>query len=240
MKLAIELTKRTTWMIVPFYVVLMAAMSNIFFVERLKAATWIHFSTVILLTWTGVFVGINGIYSWSKVKDCVNWLKQQNDEYKSNIKALADRKAELKRNISALHVNVSKLKKNSGDLQRNLDKFKTLRDELQALCEKDDTFEHLLNEINSQCDDLQTTIDRNERAELMAIYFDISLKDEDCGKDGLSRKEYTRFLSRVNSETRMNFGRFGDFDLDDDARLALAEFKCTLDEALRKSATTDT
>merc|ERR1712013_285492 len=77
--------------------------------------------------------------------------------------------------------------------------------------------------------DMEMVMCENERAHLLSIYFDISRRDNDTT---MGRKEYRRFIGRLNASTREKFelrGGFESMDVDKNGAVNLQEFQNTVD-----------
>ena len=94
----------------------------------------------------------------------------------------------------------------------------------------------MLDEVNAQYTDLVDLISQNERASLLSIYFEVSVLDADR-KDGITKREWKRFLGRLNNKTKDLFLQIGDFDqldLDHSGMLEMGEFEKILDQVIEK------
>ena len=114
-------------------------------------------------------------------------------------------------------------------MERNVEAFDQLRQDLEKVCGKNVKLDQMLTEINKQYDDWQQLIYENEKAHLLGIYFDVSLRD---GEHGLTRDEYQRFLGRLNKKTKKEFEIQGGFDVmdsDQNGIVDLNEFQSMLD-----------
>ena len=105
---------------------------------------------------------------------------------------------------------------------------------MQEICDDNQKLENMLDEINEQYADLVTVISENERASLLSIFYEVSTMDRE---EGLTQREYQKFLGRLNKKTRELFIKNGDFDaldVDGSGRLELPEFEQILENVLQK------
>ena len=115
------------------------------------------------------------------------------------------------------------------ELEKNLEAFEQLRQDLEGVKDKNKDILDMITEINQQYDDWQELAYENEKAHLLGIYFDCSLRD---GQHGLTQDEYKRFLGRLNKRTKQEFedqGGFQVMDKNDDGIVDLQEFQSMLD-----------
>ena len=80
-----------------------------------------------------------------------------------------------------------------------MEAFEQLRQDLEGVKDKNKDILDMITEINQQYDDWQELAYENEKAHLLGIYFDCSLRD---GQHGLTQDEYKRFLGRLNRRTK--------------------------------------
>merc|ERR1712228_856883 len=189
---------------------------------------------IITMTWVGVIIGMLGVYLWGTVEDAVDWFKEQNNKFEANIDDLREARNKIKDIAKNVFVDVRKLQKHSKELTKHLGAFEELRASLQEICDDNQKLEEMLDEINEQYADLVTVISENERASLLSIFYEVSTMDRE---EGLTKREYRKFLGRLNKKTRELFIKNGDFDaldVDGSGRLELPEFEAILESVLQK------
>eukprot|EP00483_Globobulimina_turgida_P013217 UN13241 len=89
----------------------------------------------------------------------------------------------------------------------------------------------MINNINGMYDAMRMTVIQNQRSSILEIYYDVQFKDKD---QGLSKREYKRFKSKLDTETRSRFEKYGDFEQLSgvDNVIDLAEFQDLLERIL--------
>merc|ERR1712228_116260 len=160
--------------------------------------------------------------------------KEQNNKFEANIDDLREARNKIKDIAKNVFVDVRKLQKHSKELTKHLGAFEKLRASLQEICDDNQKLEEMLDEINEQYADLVTVISENERASLLSIFYEVSTMDRE---EGLTQREYQKFLGRLNKKTRELFMKNGDFDaldVDGSGRLELPEFEQILENVLQK------
>ena len=231
-----NISKKTRKLVYPLYILIaLAALAMIFMgLFGDDIASLISMLTICTMTWVGAIVGMLGVYIWGTVEDCVDWFRAQNDKFESNIDHLKETRTEVKRIAKDVFDDVKKLQDHSKELSKHLGAFEELRNSLEEICGENQKLEEMLDEINDQYKDLVTVISQNERASLLSIYYEVSILDRD---EGLSRREYEKFLGRLNNKTKQLFKQVGDFDEldeDDSGVLELDEFEKILDKVIAK------
>jgi len=231
-----DITKKTRKIVYPIYILIaLAALVMVFmglFGDDVIAL--ISILSICTMTWVGSIVGMIGVYVWGTVEDCVDWFRAQNSKFDHNIENLKNVRSKVKEVAKNVYANVSKLQHHSKELTKHLESFEELRSSLQEICGKNEELSQVLDQINAQYKDLVTVISQNERASLLSIYYEVSILDHD---EGLSKKEYQKFLGRLNNKTKELFLEIGEFealDLDQSGTLELDEFERILDMVIEK------
>ena len=228
--------KKTRKLVYPLYIIIALASLAMIFMGLFgdEMASLISILTICTMTWVGSIIGMIGVYVWGTVEDCVDWFRAQNDKFESNIDHLKETRTEVKKIAKNVFDDVKKLQGHSKELSKHLGAFEELRNSLEEICGENKKLEEMLDEINDQYKDLVTVISQNERASLLSIYYEVSILDRD---EGLSRREYDKFLGRLNNKTKQLFKECGEFDIIDEDKsgvLELDEFEKLLDKVIAK------
>eukprot|EP00486_Rosalina_sp_Unknown_P007571 CAMPEP_0201579874 /NCGR_PEP_ID=MMETSP0190_2-20130828/27763_1 /ASSEMBLY_ACC=CAM_ASM_000263 /TAXON_ID=37353 /ORGANISM="Rosalina sp." /LENGTH=342 /DNA_ID=CAMNT_0048014933 /DNA_START=109 /DNA_END=1137 /DNA_ORIENTATION=+ len=226
-----HIDRRTRRLVYPsFCIVALGSLIAIILTVIQEIQPIVGFAIIAGLTLLGAFTGMMGVYRWGSVEDCTTYFASKNNEYEDEVDTLKSIKKKVKSEAKKIHFSVGKLKQHGEELERNLEAFEQLRLDLEKVADKNKDIEDMLTEINKQYDDWQEMIYENEKAHLLGIYFDTSLRD---GEHGLTRDEYRRFLGRLNKRTREEFvtqGGFEAMDKNEDGIVDLQEFQSMLDD----------
>eukprot|EP01084_Bolivina_argentea_P013503 25362_1 len=232
----VNLKSKTRKIVYPIYILIglssLAMMFMGIFGDDLNSI--ISILSICAMTWVGALIGMMGVYVWGTVEDCIDWFKDQNNKFENNLDILRSTRGKIKSIAKDVFKDVKTLQTHSKELTKHLSAFEELRNSLEAICGDNQRLEAMLDEINDQYKDLVHVISQNERASLLSIYYEVSILDRD---EGLSKKEYKKFLGRLNNKTKALFLEEGDFDaldLDDSGTLDLEEFERILDDVIAK------
>ena len=232
-----EISKQTRKIVYPIYsLLILGAFVMVFFgVFGPGVSDLIAILVLCGMTWVGALVGMIGLYLWGTIEDCIEWFKSQNNKFADNVQILAETRERLKGIAKNVYLDVKQLQRHSKELSHHLEAFEDLRDSLQEICEDNQKLEDMLDEINAQYNDMVDLISQNERASLLSIYFEVSVLED--RRDGITKREWKRFLGRLNNKTKDLFLEIGDFDaldLDHSGTLDLEEFEKILDRVLER------
>eukprot|EP01084_Bolivina_argentea_P232551 391933_1 len=232
----VNIKSKTRKIVYPIYILIILCSFVMIFLGIFgpSISSLISILSLCAMTWVGAIVGMIGVYLWGTVEDCVDWFKQQNNNYENSIDDLKQTRSEIRQIAKQVFDNVRDLQRESKELSTHLEAFEELRHSLQAICGDNQDLNHMLDELNDQYMDLATVISQNERASLLAIYYEVSILDRE---EGLSKRDYQKFLARLNQKTKQLFLNQGDFDalkLDESGRLGLEEFETILDDVIAK------
>merc|ERR1712013_336447 len=86
------------------------------------------------------------------------------------------------------------------------------------------TVSEQINDVNEMYSSMKNTILSNTRAGIFSAYYNAALMDE---SEGMSEREYRRFLARLDKKTRGIFQSFGSFEsiAGEDELIDLNEFQ---------------
>ena len=227
---------KTKKIVIPIFIIIAIAaliMMISVFVSSDDIGGIIAVLSICAMTWFGAIIGMVGTYLWGSVEDAIDYFKQENDKYHTNLEDLKGIRSNLRDETKGVFFAVGKLSKNAKDLERHLEEFDELRRELSEICESNEELNEMMDAVNKQYEDLVNLIGNNERAQLLSIYYEVSTKDRE---DGLSAWEYERFLGRLNGRTREYFEKQGSFDVlsGDDDIMDLQEFEKVLDKVIEE------
>merc|ERR1711971_518244 len=121
------------------------------------------------------------------------------------------------------------------NLEATLSQYDELKDSLKEICGDNQHLNDLINDVNDMYNSMKNTILSNTRAGILSAYYDAALKDD---KEGMSPREYKRFLSGLDKKTREVFKGFGSFEqiAGADGLIDLAEFQQLVDKLLAEQA----
>merc|ERR1712228_350477 len=121
------------------------------------------------------------------------------------------------------------------NLKATLSQYDELKDSLKEICGDNQHLNDLINDVNDMYNSMKNTILSNTRAGILSAYYDAALKDDE---EGMSPREYKRFLSRLDKKTRDIFKNFGSFEeiAGADGLIDLNEFQQLVDKLLSQQA----
>merc|ERR1712154_682158 len=90
-----------------------------------------------------------------------------------------------------------------------LSQYDELKNSLSEICGDNQQLNDLINDVNDMYNSMKNTILSNTRAGILSAYYDAALKDDE---EGMSQREYKRFLARLDKKTREIFKEFGSFE----------------------------
>merc|ERR1739842_245924 len=117
------------------------------------------------------------------------------------------------------------------NLKATLGQYDELKESLKEICGDNQQLNDLINDVNEMYSSMKQTILSNTRAGILSAYYTAALKDDD---EGMTKKEYRRFLSGLDKNTREIFKGFGSFEelAGDDEIIDLDEFQVLVDKLL--------
>merc|ERR1712192_268476 len=149
---------------------------------------------------------------------------------------------QLRSTRESLASEVSKLEETTGAMKRDVDTLKAtlgqydeLKNSLQEICGDNQQLNDLINDVNDMYSSMKNTILSNTRAGILSAYYNAALMDE---SEGMSEREYKRFLARLDKKTRGIFQSFGSFAsiAGDDSLIDLNEFQQLVDKLLAEQS----
>merc|ERR1712244_1648 len=133
--------------------------------------------------------------------------------------------------VEKLEETTNGLKRDVDTLKGTLSQYDQLKNSLQEICGDNQELNDLINDVNDMYDSMKHTILSNTRAGILSAYYTAALKDDD---EGMTKKEYRRFLSGLDKKTREIFKDFGSFEdlAGEDNIIDLDEFQVLVDRLL--------
>eukprot|EP01083_Nonionella_stella_P112705 331855_1 len=192
---------------------------------------------IVAMTWVGAFLGMFGTYLWGTLEDGIARLKDQNNEYEGEIGTLTDTRDQLSDMTKSFFISVGELQwVNSDEFEEHLDEFNELREALQQIHGNNKQLQDLLNDfaiIAKEQDQLMSVMKENERAQILAIFYEVGIHD---GYPGLNEEEYDIFLDRIDPRLRALFREAGTFKENSygDGVIDLEEFEPVLHNVVDK------
>ena len=109
------------------------------------------------------------------------------------------------------------------------------KESLSEICGDNQELNDLINDVNDMYSNMKNTILSNTRAGILSAYYNAALRDEE---EGMSKREYKKFLARLDKKTRTAFIGFGTFEelAGDDLIIDLQEFQKLVDRLLEEQA----
>merc|ERR1712003_206992 len=116
-----------------------------------------------------------------------------------------------------------------------LSQYDELKESLKDICGDNQHLNDLINDVNDMYSSMKNTILSNTRAGILSSYYTAALKDDE---EGMSKKEYRRFLSGLDKKTREIFKGFGTFEeiAGEDQLIDLDEFQALVDKLLAEQS----
>lgn len=196
---------------------------------------WVTFFIVILSTVVFSIMAALGVYKWGTVEEQIDIFKGENDKYASEIDELRNTKEQLAGEVSKLQETTNSMSRDVDNLKATLGQYDELKESLKEICGDNQQLNDLINDVNEMYSSMKNTILSNTRAGILSAYYDAALKDDE---EGMSPREYKRFLARLDKKTRSVFEGFGSFEqiAGDDGLIDLAEFQQLVDKLLAEQA----
>merc|ERR1719361_913559 len=160
---------------------------------------------------------------------------RENDKYAAEIDELRSTKEQLAGEVGKLQETTSSMSRDVDNLKATLSQYDELKDSLKEICGDNQHLNDLINDVNDMYNSMKNTILSNTRAGILSAYYDGALKDDE---EGMSPREYKRFLSRLDKKTRSIFKDFGTFEeiAGADGLIDLNEFQQLVDKLLSQQA----
>merc|ERR1712228_172527 len=200
-----------------------------------KAGGWVTCFIVALSTMVFSIMAALGVYKWGTVEEQIELFKGENDKYAAEIDELRSTKEQLAGEVGKLQETTSSMSGDVDNLKATLSQYDELKDSLKEICGDNQHLNDLINDVNDMYNSMKNTILSNTRAGILSAYYDAALKDDE---EGMSPREYKRFLSRLDKKTRSIFKDFGTFEeiAGADGLIDLNEFQQLVDKLLSQQA----
>eukprot|EP01083_Nonionella_stella_P048613 129839_1 len=200
-----------------------------------KADGWITFMILVVSTIVFSIIAALGVYKWGTVEEQIEMFKEENSKYENEIDELRGTKKQLGGEVTKLRETTNSMNRDVDNLKVTLSQYDELKESLQSVVGDNEKLNDLINDVNDMYDGMKRTILSNKRAGILSAYYDAALKDDD---KGMNRREYKRFLARIDKETREDFESFGTFDevSGADDTIDLGEFQSMVDKLLATHA----
>eukprot|EP01084_Bolivina_argentea_P319292 553804_1 len=196
---------------------------------------WVMFMLVLLGTIVFSIIAALGVYKWGTVEEQIELFKEENSKYEHEIDELRQSREQLSGEVSKLQETTHSLERDVDNLKETLSQYDELKNSLSEICGDNQELNDLINDVNDMYTNMKNTILSNTRAGILSAYYDAALRDDE---EGMSQKEYKRFLARLDKNTRGVFKSFGSFDVisGDDDIIDLDEFQKLVDRLLTEQA----
>jgi len=200
-----------------------------------NASGWVTFMLVVVSTVVFSIIAALGVYKWGTVEEQIELFKQENDKYAQEIDELRTTKDQLAGEVTKLQETTHSLNRDVDNLKATLSQYDELKNSLSEICGDNQQLNDLINDVNDMYNSMKNTILSNTRAGILSAYYDAALKDDE---EGMSQREYKRFLARLDKKTREIFKEFGSFEeiAGDDGLIDLNEFQGLVDKLLSEQA----
>eukprot|EP01083_Nonionella_stella_P039007 106076_1 len=198
-----------------------------------NANGWITFMLVLVSTIVFSIIAALGVYKWGTVEEQIELFKEENNKYEQEIDELRQTKSQLAGEVKQLQQTTESLNRDVDNLKATLSQYDELKESLSEICGDNQQLNDLINDVNDMYDSMKKTILSNTRAGILSAYYDAALKDDE---EGMSEREYKRFLARLDKKTRAIFKTFGSFEqiAGTDGLIDLHEFQGLVDQLLSK------
>ena len=196
---------------------------------------WFPFMLVILATIVFSIIAALGVYKWGTVEEQIEIFKQENNKYEQEIDELRSTKEQLSTEVNKLQETTNALNRDVDNLKSTLGQYDELKESLTEICGDNQELNDLINDVNSMYTNMKNTILSNTRAGILSAYYDCALKDDE---EGMNKREYRRFIARLDKKTRSIFQSFGDFEriAGEDGLIDLNEFQQLVNKLLEQQA----
>merc|ERR1712129_317301 len=154
-------------------------------------------------------MGMSGTFLFGTITETIDVMKKENAKFGFEVDQLKDNCGRLKSTTKGVFYEVGKLQQDSKELEESLLQFEDLRKDLEGVLGQNKAIAEMVTDINTSMDNMKEIIAENERASLRCIYYQVSTMDRE---DGLSEKEYQRFMGQLEIKTRKYFKACGTFD----------------------------
>lgn len=200
-----------------------------------KQDGWVTFVFVILGTIIFSILAALGVYKWGTVEEQIEIFKSENNKYETEIDELRGTKEQLTTEVTKLKETTNALNRDVDNLKSTLSQYDELKESLMEVCGDNKELNSLINDVNSMYTNMKNTILSNTRAGILSAYYDAALKDDE---EGMSQREYKRFLARLDKKTRSIFKSFGSFEsiAGADNLIDLNEFQQLVNKLLEQQA----
>merc|ERR1719471_2215909 len=126
-------------------------------------------------------------------------------KYEQEIDELRGTKKQLAAEVTKLQETTQSMSRDVDNLKATLSQYDELKNSLQEICGDNQHLNDLINDVNEMYSSMKNTILSNTRAGILSAYYDAALKDDE---EGMSPKEYRRFLVKLDKKTRSVFEDF--------------------------------
>lgn len=172
-----------------------------------------------------------GTFKFGVIMDQINRFKAENDKYESELNVLRETKDKLAGEVEGISNTVTELQSDATELEGQMDQFEELRKQLEDIAADNEELNRMLEDTNNMFSDMRETVLQNERAHLLNFFYECALRD---GDEGMSKREYKRFLGRLSKSQRAKFEEQGTFEelAGEDEQIDLQEFQAILENVL--------
>jgi len=195
------------------------------------ASGWVTFMMVVLATVVFSIIAALGVYKWGTVQEQIELFKEENEKYGAEIDQLRSTRESLSTQVQKLEETTNAMQRDVDTLKETLGQYDELKNSLQEICGDNQQLNDLINDVNDMYASMKNTILSNTRAGILSAYYNAALMDE---SEGMSEREYKRFLARLDKKTRGIFQGFGSFEsiAGEDSLIDLNEFQQLVDKLL--------
>jgi len=199
------------------------------------ASGWVTFMMVVLATVVFSIIAALGVYKWGTVQEQIELFKEENEKYGAEIDQLRSTRESLSTQVQKLEETTNAMQRDVDTLKETLGQYDELKNSLQEICGDNQQLNELINDVNDMYASMKNTILSNTRAGILSAYYNAALMDE---TEGMSEREYKRFLARLDKKTRGKFQSYGSFEsiAGDDGIIDLNEFQQLVDKLLAEQS----
>mmetsp|Transcript_10246 Transcript_10246/g.15514 ORF Transcript_10246/g.15514 Transcript_10246/m.15514 type:complete len:283 (+) Transcript_10246:110-958(+) len=196
---------------------------------------WVTFFFVVIATVVFSVIAALGVYKWGTVEEQIDVFKEQNEQFQAGIDELKETKDQLKGEVAKLSETTKQLNRDVDSLKQTLGQYDELKNSLQLICGDNQKLNDMINDINNMYGNMKETIIANTRAGILSAYYDAAFRDDD---EGMTRKEWKRFLAKLDNKTGELFSNYGSFEsiAGDDDVIDKMEFQRMVDDVLTNQA----
>jgi len=178
----------------------------------------------------GSMLGMFGMFKYGVISDHIDSMKQENDDYDQELRRLKHQRGRFENEVDSLKDTVGALKTEADAIEENVAAFSGLMEDLKEIYEGKEDEQSILNDTHKIFHDTKVFLLENERAHLLAAFY------EKLGRDDnrMGKSEYEKFKVRLSPQQRAKFEEQGPFEVlaDDNGKIDVVKFQDIVERVL--------